>query len=69
MRARYREDPMVSMPRWLMSFITDKMLPRGLKSMQKAAVDRQKAQEKALEKSTRRTKEKDIKAPGPRQIT
>ena len=39
-RSRYREDPMTKLPSFLIGMITDKMLPRGLASLRKAAVER-----------------------------
>jgi len=44
-RSMYREDPMVSLPNWLVGTIIDKMLPRGVKALTRSAV----AQERKAE--------------------
>jgi hypothetical protein len=37
-RSLYREDPMVSLPSWLVGSIIDKVLPKGLKALTRSAV-------------------------------
>ena len=39
MLSRYREDPMMSLPKWLLSYIMDKQLPKGCEAMLVAAKD------------------------------
>ena len=41
-RSRYREDPMTVMPKWVVTMVIDKMLPRGLAAMRKGAVEYEK---------------------------
>jgi len=38
-RSRYREDPMTALPKWVVTMILDKMLPKGLAAMRKGAVE------------------------------
>jgi len=38
-RTSYLEDPMMSLPGWLVTYLIDKTLPKGVKSMIKAAVE------------------------------
>jgi hypothetical protein len=42
-RQIYREDPMMPLPRWLLALITERMMPKGLKALQKAALERQRS--------------------------
>lgn len=51
-RSLYREDPMVSLPSWLVGSIIDKVLPRGLKALTRSAIAcerRDNAREAALQ--------------------
>lgn len=41
-RTRYREDPMVPLPKWLVGMIIDKLLPRGIAALRRSAVEREK---------------------------
>ena len=47
-RSRYREDPMMALPGWILRMITDKMVPRGLKALKSAAIelDRQRLEKR-----------------------
>jgi len=43
-RTVYVENPMITIPSWLQSWITDKALPKGLRAMSKAAVEFERKQ-------------------------
>ena len=41
-RMRYREDPLVSIPNWVLKVITDRVLPRGIRALVQAAIEYEK---------------------------
>ena len=58
-RSRYREDPMVGMPRWLLTIITEKALPRSIANCRKIALQREMdAREKAGERARQEASER-----------
>ena len=44
-RSFYREDPGVSLPRWVLGIIMDKVLPRGLKALVASAIEYERKQD------------------------
>lgn len=57
-RSLYREDPMMSpLPRWIISLVLDRALPKGLESLREAAVAHEKRNQKGRMRGWRRAKE------------
>ena len=38
-RSRFREDPMMTVPKWLLSYVMDKQLPRAVATLRKVTIE------------------------------